>query len=66
MNLNAWNEVVREAFPSFNSSMTQLMFYTLLVNGAAIEASASLNEIPTSAVFRAPQSFAPSPHIPIV
>ena len=35
-----------------------------LVNGAATEASASDNEIPTSAAFKAPQSFAPSPQKP--
>ena len=35
-----------------------------LVKGAAIEASASDKETPTSAYFNAPQSFAPSPHIP--
>jgi hypothetical protein len=34
------------------------------VNGAAIDASASDREIPTSAYFNAPQSLAPSPHIP--
>ena len=40
------------------------MSYILLVNGAAMEASASLSEIPTAAFLRAPQSLAPSPHIP--
>ena len=35
-----------------------------LVNGAAIDASASLNETPISPVLRALQSLAPSPHIP--
>jgi hypothetical protein len=35
------------------------------VNGAAIEASENVREIPVSAVFRALQSFAPSPHMPI-
>lgn len=34
------------------------------MKGAAIEASASERETPISAVLRAPQSFAPSPHIP--
>jgi hypothetical protein len=34
------------------------------VNGAAIEASASDSDNPTSAVFNAPQSLAPSPHMP--
>ncbi len=41
------------------------MFYILEVNGAAIDASDSDKLIPTSACFKAPQSFAPSPHIPI-
>lgn len=36
----------------------------MLVKGAAIEASASLSEMPTAAYFRAPQSLAPSPHMP--
>jgi len=35
------------------------------VNGAAIEASDVESEMPVSAVFRALQSFAPSPHMPI-
>ena len=35
------------------------------MKGAAIDASASDKDSPTSAVFNAPQSFAPSPHIPI-
>ncbi len=34
------------------------------MKGAAIEASASDKDIPILAVLRAPQSFAPSPHIP--
>jgi hypothetical protein len=41
------------------------MSYIEEVKGAAIEASASERLIPTSAAFRAPQSLAPSPHIPI-
>jgi hypothetical protein len=36
----------------------------LLVNGAAIDASAGLKLIPTSAAFKALQSFAPSPQNP--
>ena len=51
------------------------MLATWLVKGAAIEASASLKDNPISPlfkiilclfkpVFKAPQSFAPSPHIP--
>ena len=34
------------------------------VNGAAIDASALLNDTPTSADFNAPQSLAPSPQNP--
>ena len=40
MNLNNWKEVVRAAFPSIRRVTTQRMSCTLLVNGAAIEASA--------------------------
>ena len=36
------------------------------VKGAAIDASASERDKPTSAVFNAVQSFAPSPHIPTI
>lgn len=35
------------------------------MKGAAIDASASDKETPISAYLRAPQSLAPSPHIPI-
>ena len=52
------------AFPSRKSEGTQLISLILLVNGAAIEASVSLREIPLAAAFKAAQSFAPSPHIP--
>lgn len=44
--------------------ITHEISYIFDVNGAAIEASASDNEMPTSAAFNAPQSLAPSPHIP--
>lgn len=40
------------------------MFCTFDVNGAAIDASASDSDSPTSATLSALQSFAPSPHIP--
>ena len=43
---------------------TQVIFGVLEVNGDATEASASDKEIPAWAAFKAPQSFAPSPHIP--
>lgn len=36
------------------------------MKGAAIDASASEREIPISALLSAPQSLAPSPHIPQV
>ena len=44
--------------------MMQEISYTFEVKGAAIDASASDREMPTSAAFNAPQSFAPSPHMP--
>lgn len=65
INLNAWNDVVIAHLPSRSKVITQLMSYTADVNGAAIDASASERLIPTSAIFKAPQSFAPSPHMPI-
>jgi len=43
----------------------QEMSWILLVKGAAIEASEVDKEMPVSAVFKALQSLAPSPHIPI-
>ena len=46
------------------SSGTQAMLGSLEVNGDATELSASESEIPACARFRAPQSFAPSPHMP--
>lgn len=55
---------MRAALPSISNYITQRMSCTLLVKGAAIEASASLSEMPTAAALRAPQSLAPSPHIP--
>ena len=64
MNLNSYKEVVIAALPSIKSVITHRMSCTLLVKGAAIEASASLREMPTAAVLRAPKSLAPSPHIP--
>ena len=44
--------------------VTQLMFGCFDVNGDATLASVSLSDIPAWAVFKAPQSLAPSPHIP--
>lgn len=43
---------------------THSIFGFLEVKGDATEASASDKEMPACAVFRAPQSLAPSPHIP--
>lgn len=50
--------------PHLISMGTQLMFSDLEVKGDATEASASDRETPTSAALRAPQSLAPSPHMP--
>jgi hypothetical protein len=66
MNLNTVKQVTREARPSFSKVIIGLIFGTFDVNGAAIDASASDKERPTSAVLSALQSFAPSPHIPII
>lgn len=40
------------------------MLSDLEVKGLATDASASDNDTPTSAALKAPQSLAPSPHIP--
>lgn len=58
--------VTRAPLPSLINSMTQLMSGLELVKGAAMEASASESETPTSAAFNAPQSLAPSPQNPTV
>ena len=57
-------EVTRAHRPSLMTSTTQLMFGVLDVKGDATDASVSEREIPAFARFNAPQSFAPSPHIP--
>ena len=64
MNLKQEKEVTSEHLPSLSNFKTQLISGVFDVNGAAIDASASDNEIPTSAAFKAPQSFAPSPQKP--
>lgn len=64
MNLKAWKEVESEALPSLNRVTVQSIPSVLEVKGAAIDASNYDREIPTSACFNAPQSFAPSPHMP--
>lgn len=43
---------------------THSMLAMLEVKGETTEASACDSEMPTSAAFRAPQSLAPSPHMP--
>lgn len=43
---------------------THSMLATLEVKGETTEASAWDSEMPTSAALRAPQSLAPSPHMP--
>ena len=49
--------------PSRITSGTQEILGSFDVNGDATDASASDNDIPACAVLRAPQSFAPSPHM---
>lgn len=60
-----WKAVTREHLPSLSKLGTQEILKTLEVKGAAMEASASEREIPTSAYYKAAQSLAPSPHIPM-
>ena len=64
MNLNAYMVIERQALPSLKSTGIHDMSCILEVNGAAIEASVSDSDTPASAYFKAPQSLAPSPHIP--
>ncbi len=54
----------KEHLPSLIKVITHAISWTLLVKGAAIDASASERLIPASAYFSAMQSLAPSPHIP--
>ena len=58
--------VTNDARPSFMTSITHEMSGRVDVNGAATLASASESEMPMSAALSAPQSFAPSPHMPTV
>ena len=51
------------ARPSVMRYGTHPMWTLVEVNGAATEASAMDSEIPACAVFSAPQSLQPSPHI---
>ena len=66
MNLKVTKPFTSEAQPSQSNVITAEIFYTLEVNGAAIDASESDNESPASATLRALQSLAPSPHIPTI
>ena len=54
-------EVVRAQRPSRIRVFTQVRWRDREVKGAATEASAAERDRPTSAAFRAAQSFAPSP-----
>ena len=56
--------MVRAHLPSLSRVIILEISYIYDVNGAAIEASASERDRPISAAFKAPQSLAPSPHIP--
>lgn len=64
MKLKQAKLVASAHLPYKRSSNTQDIFCTFEVKGAAIEASLSLNEIPTEAFFKAIQSFTPSPQNP--
>ena len=64
MYLKLAKEVVRAHLPSLSKVIILEISYSCEVNGAAIDASASESDKPTSAAFKAPQSFAPSPHMP--
>ena len=56
-------EVTKAALLSLMRMGMQEMSWVLEVKGEATEASASDREIPALAALRAPQSFAPSPHM---
>ncbi|KAL7350531.1 hypothetical protein ACKS0A_02960 [Histoplasma ohiense] len=64
INLKQQKLVTKAALPSLITCGTHDISNTRLVNGAATDASASEREMPTSAAFSAPQSFAPSPQNP--
>jgi hypothetical protein len=64
INLKQVNEVVNAALPSKSRIGTHDISSIFEVKGAAIDASAGLRLIPTSAAFKALQSFAPSPQKP--
>ena len=66
MNLKETNPFTNEHHPFLSKVMTDEILGARDVKGAAMEASASERDNPTSAVFKALQSFAPSPHIPTI
>jgi len=66
INLKHWKLVTRAALPSLRTVRVHERSGVFEVKGAAIEASASERLIPISAVFKATQSFAPSPTIPTI
>ena len=55
--------LTRAALPSNNVYLTHAILVFIEVKGAENDASASQNDIPISAYFKAVQSFAPSPVI---
>lgn len=64
MYLNIPKLVTRAQRPSLMRMGMHDIFGSCEVKGEATEASASEREIPAWAALRAPQSLAPSPHIP--
>ena len=64
MNLMTPKEVTRAERPSRITRGTHSMLGLLEVKGEATEASAFESEMPAFAALSAPQSFAPSPHMP--
>lgn len=54
----------RPLLPHLMTMGTHSMLAMVEVKGETTEASAWESEMPTSAAFRAPQSLAPSPHMP--
>lgn len=61
--LNKEKLVANPALHSLRSSTIEEILVICEVKGAEMEASAIDKESPMSACLRAPQSFAPSPHI---
>lgn len=63
MMLNNEKLVARPALHYLSNSIMELMFVIWDVKGAEIDAYAIDSDNPISACFKAPQSFAPSPHM---